>query len=93
MYTVGARLAGREDAPIQRYVIALGQISHLRSARAATGRVLQVERESVLLRLRQVGHAAKHAVQVQPPRSADRATADQETATMHQLQRMPLAPR
>jgi hypothetical protein len=54
----------------RRYVIALGQISHLRSARTSTGRVLQMERESVLLHLRQVGHAAKQAVQVQLPRSA-----------------------
>jgi len=41
---------------------------------------------------RQVGRAAKQAVQVQLPRRADRATADQEIATMHQLLRMPLAP-
>ena len=47
----------------------------------------------MLLHLRQVGHAAKQAVQVQLPRSADRATADQETATMCLLLRMPLAPR
>jgi hypothetical protein len=82
----------KNEKNIRRYVIALGQISHLRSARTSTGRVLQMERESVL-HLRQVGHAAKQAVQVQLPRSAHRATADQETATMHRLLRMPLAPR
>jgi uncharacterized membrane protein len=53
---------------------------------------LQMERESVLLHLRQVGHAAKQAVQVQLPQLADRATADQETATMHRLLRMPFPP-
>ncbi len=38
-----------------------------------------MERESALIHLREIGHAAKQAVQVQLPQSADLATADQVT--------------
>ena len=84
--TLGKRLI------LGRDVIALGQISHLRSARTATGRVLQMEREFAL-HLRQVGRAAKPAVQVSASAVGRLGDSRPGTATTHQLLRMPLAPR